>query len=216
MDPLHFCIAAAPLAVYILMLGIINLRRTPFVTTGARDTAALGIGVLGLVIAGPMELFFPEGAASQFGVFVWIMLIVFYGLCVSLVVLLMRARIVVYNITMDQLLPVLKIIATKLDRNSKWIGNSLMMPDLKVHLHVESVDWMRTIQLNAGGDQQSYEGWKRLEEELNKSLRKMPVTPNLPGVLFVCISAVMALATAAWMVAERENVAQAFNEMLRR
>ena len=67
MDSLHFCIAVVPLAVYLLMMGLLNLRRRPFVTTGARDAATLGIGVIGFVIAGPMELFFPEGAASQFG-----------------------------------------------------------------------------------------------------------------------------------------------------
>ena len=83
MDSLHFCIAIVPLAVYLLMLGLLNLRRHPFVTTGARDAATLGIGVVGFVIAGPMELFFPEGAASQFGAWVWLSLIVFYGLCVS-------------------------------------------------------------------------------------------------------------------------------------
>ena len=58
MDSLHFCIAVIPLAVYLLMMGLLNLRRRPFVTTGARDAATLGIGVVGFVIAGPMELFF--------------------------------------------------------------------------------------------------------------------------------------------------------------
>ncbi|MEM7454815.1 MAG: hypothetical protein AAF456_10745 [Planctomycetota bacterium] len=216
MDPLHFCIAIAPLSVYLLILGIINLSRAPFVTTGARDAAALAIAVLGLMIAGPMELFFPEGAASQFGGFVWIMLIVFYGLCVSLVVLLLRARIVVYNISMDQLLPVLKAISTKLDKNTKWVGNSLVMPGRNVHLHVEPVEWMRNVQLVAGGNQQSYEGWKVLERELSAALKPLRVGPNLPGVLFVCLSAVMAFGTAVWVIAERNNVAQAFDEMLRR
>ena len=105
MDPLHFCIAIAPLSVYFLMLGILNLYGRPFVTTGARDAAALGIGISGLVIAGPMELFFPEAAASQYGSFVWILLISFYGLCVSLIVLLMRSRIVIYNTSLEQLRP---------------------------------------------------------------------------------------------------------------
>lgn len=215
MDPLHFCIAVVPLAIYLLILGIINLSRSPFVTTGARDAAALAIAVIGLVIAGPMELFFPEGAASQFGGYVWIMLIIFYGLSVSLIVLLMRARIVVYNISMDQLIPVLKSISNKLDRNSKWNGNSLMMPNLKVHLHVESVDWMRNIQLVAGGNEQSYEGWKMLEQELKGALKGMRVGPSVPGVFFLCISAILAVGTAIWVIAEREEVARAFNELLR-
>ena len=74
MDPLHFCIAVAPLAVYLFLLGVLNLKGFPFVTTGSRDGAALAIGMVGFVIIGPMELFFPEGAASRFGAWVWIML----------------------------------------------------------------------------------------------------------------------------------------------
>ncbi len=53
-DPLHFCIALGPLAAYLLLLGAVNLSSRPFLTNGARDTAALGIGILGFAIVGPM------------------------------------------------------------------------------------------------------------------------------------------------------------------
>ena len=216
MDPLHFCIGIAPLAVYLLMIGLLNLNAKPFVTTGARDAAALGIGVSGLVVAGPMELFFPEGAASQFGGFVWLMLIIFYGLCVSLIVLLMRSRIVIYNLSSEQLLPSLKSIAHRLDREARWAGDSLLMPNLKIHMHVESVDWARNIQLCAGGNQQSYEGWRRLEQELRKELSTLRVATNMTGVGFLMMSGLLSLGAAAWMVSDQEAVAQAFIEMLRR
>ena len=64
-NPLHFCIAIAPLSVYLVMLGVLNLQRRSFVTTGARDAAALGIAISGLIVAGPMELFFPESARQR-------------------------------------------------------------------------------------------------------------------------------------------------------
>ena len=67
MDPLHLSIALSPLAVYFVLLGIINLSARPQLTTGARDTAALAVGLSGLVVVGPMELFLPERAAAQFG-----------------------------------------------------------------------------------------------------------------------------------------------------
>ena len=216
MDPLHFCIAVAPLAVYLLLIGLLNLSSKAFVTTGARDAAALGIGISGMVIAGPMELFFPEGAASQFGGYVWLALILFYGLCVSLVVLLMRSRIVVYNIAGDQLMPVLKSIAHKLDKDSRWAGEMLMMPNLKVHLHVESSDWSRNIQLCAGGSQQSYDGWRALEQELRRELSPIEVRPNLLGIGFLVVSGLLSLGAAIWLVTDQQAVAQAFTEMLRR
>ena len=216
MDPLHFCIAVAPLAVYLLLIGLLNLSSKAFVTTGARDAAALGIGISGMVIAGPMELFFPEGAASQFGGYVWLALILFYGLCVSLVVLLMRSRIVVYNIAGDQLMPVLKSIAHKLDKDSRWAGEMLMMPNLKVHLHVESSDWSRNIQLCAGGSQQSYDGWRALEQELRRELSPIEVRPNFLGIGFLVVSGLLSLGAAIWLVTDQQAVAQAFTEMLRR
>jgi hypothetical protein len=216
MDPLHFCIAVAPLAVYLLLIGLLNLSSKAFVTTGARDAAALGIGISGMVIAGPMELFFPEGAASQFGGFVWLMLIVFYGLCITLVVLLMRSRIVVYNISVDQLMPVLKSIAHRLDKDSRWAGDMLMMPNLKVHLHVESAEMFRNIQLCAGGNQQSYEGWRALEIELRKELRSTRVRPNLSGIGLLIVSGILSLGAAIWLITDQQAVAQAFTDMLRR
>jgi len=216
MDPLHFCIAVGPMAVYLLLLGVMNLRGRPFVTTGARDAAALGIGLVGFVIAGPMELFFPEGAASRFGGWVWLMLIVFYGLCVSLVVLLMRSRIVVYNISLEQLRPILTSVAMKLDPRSRWTGDSLLLPDQKVHLHVEPVEALRNVQLTAGGNRQSYEGWQALEKELSSALKTMSVGPNMIGVPFLIVSGALALFSAIWMLNDQDSVRFALDALWRK
>ena len=216
MDPLHFCIAIAPLAVYLLLLGVMNLRGRPFVTTGARDAAALAIGLVGFVIAGPMELFFPEGAASRFGAWVWLMLVIFYGLCVSLAVLLMRSRIVIYNISMEQLRPVLTRIAMSMDQRSRWSGASLLMPDRKVHLHVEPVETLRNIQLTAGGNHQSYESWQELEHELRDALKTLRVGPNMIGVPLLLVSGVLAMGAAVWMLRDQTAVAQALQELWRK
>ncbi len=216
MDPLHFCIAVAPLSVYFLLLGCLNLTARPFVTTGARDAAALGIGISGFIVAGPMELFFPEAAASQYGSFVWILLISFYGLCVSLIVLLMRSRIVVYNVGLEQLRPILNQVAMEMDRKSRWTGDSLLIPELNVHLHLEAVDWLRNVQLTSGGVNQSFEGWRKLEIELKKALSAIRVRPNLFGIGMLCAAFVLAAMSATWMIQDPQSVAQAFDDLLRR
>ena len=215
-DPLHFCIAIAPLSVYLVMLGALNLQRRSFVTTGARDAAALGIAISGLVVAGPMELFFPESAASQYGSFVWILLLSFYGLCVSLVVLLMRSRIVVYNISSEQLRPILNQVAMDLDKKSRWTGDSLLIPELNVHLHLEPVDWLRNVQLTSGGINQSFEGWRKLEVELRKALRPIRVRSNILGIGFLLIAASLAVISAGWMISDPQSVAQSLDALLRR
>lgn len=215
MDSLHFCIAVAPLAVYFLMLGLLNLRRRPFLTTGARDAATLGIGIVGFVVAGPMELFFPEGAASRFGPWVWLLLIVFYGLCVALVVLLMKPRLVIYNISMEELRPILTKIAMDLDPKSRWLDSALIVPRLRIHMHVEAVEWLRNVQMMAGGNQQSVEGWQRFETELRKAIDKLKVGPNVIGVPFLIASATLAIAAAFYMLQDPMSVVATLQDMLR-
>lgn len=215
MDPLHFCIAIVPLSVYLLMLGLLNLRRRPFLTTGARDIAALGVGIVGFMIAGPMELFFPESAASQFGAWVWVMLLVFYSLCVSLIVLLMRSRIVIYNVSMEKLRPALTMVAMEIDRKSRWAGDSLIIPSAGVHLHAEPVRWLRNVQLTAVGHNQSQDGWMILEAELGKALEKIPVGSNLIGIPFISISVLLAIFSAVWMLRDQAAVASSFENMWR-
>jgi hypothetical protein len=202
MDPLHFCIAVVPLAVYLLMIGYLNFGGRPFVTTGARDAAALGIGLVGLVAAGPMILFFPESAASHFGNWVWLMLLAFYGLFVSMFVLMMRPRIVIYNVTAEQLRPILTSIAMELDPKSRWAGNSLLIPSRKV-------------QLTSGGNQQSFEGWRELEGKLSEKLKDYSSGPNLVAFPLLIMALGLAIATASWMLLDKDGVAAAWEELRR-
>ena len=106
-DPLRLTIALVPLASYGLLIGLLNARRRPFLTTGGADLAALAAALSGLILVGPIELFRPEAASAEFGSYVWLFLLVFYWLCVWLAVLLAKPRLVVYNVTIDELRPVL-------------------------------------------------------------------------------------------------------------
>src|SRR4051812_131679 len=99
METIYLCVALGPLALYFLMLGLVNLSHRPLLVTGARDAAALGLALAGFVIVGPMQLFMPEQAATQFGPYVWLLMVSFYALCVSLWILLSRPRLVIYNVS---------------------------------------------------------------------------------------------------------------------
>src|SRR5688572_30564043 len=108
MDPLHVCIALGPVAMYLLVLGAINLSSRPFVTSGGRDVATLGIAISGFVIAGPLELFLPVRAVGFWGpAITWGLMFGIYILGLLLVVLTLRPRLVIYNVASDQLLHVL-------------------------------------------------------------------------------------------------------------
>lgn len=215
MDVLHLLIAFAPLAVYLLVMGMLNLSSRPFLMTGGRDLAALGVAISGFVVAGPMELFLPLQAASRFGGYVWLLLLGLYALVVMLMVLLSRPRLVIYNITADQLRPILGSTVSELDPDARWAGDNLALPNLGVQLHVEGFPLMRNIQLLASGSEQSYGGWRRLEVALGKALYQEQGTPNPYGLTLMLCGVLIAGLVGFWVVTDQQAVAQALRNMLR-
>ncbi len=215
-DTLHLSIALGPLAAYLLVLGLVNLSLRPFVTTGTRDTAALGLGLSGLTIAGPMELFLPEAAAFHIGPWIWFLMIGLYGLCLTLLILLLRPRLVIYNITLEQLRAVLAEVVNDLDRDARWVGDSLILPRLHVQLHVEPFPGLKNIQLVSSGPRQSYAGWRRLEDALAPALRKAKGEPNPYAVSLLVFGVLMVGIVTLSLVNNSQEVAVQLNEMLRR
>lgn len=215
MDPLHFTIIAAPLGVYFLLIGLIGLKNRPFVTTGSRDAAALAIGLSGLMIAGPMELFFPESAAGRFGSFVWLLLIAFYGLCVSMLVLLMRPRIVVYNLSPERLRPILASVAMRLDPKARWAGDSLLLPSMEVQLNLEGNPWLSNSQLVSIGSKQKFDGWRMIEKELREQLTQIKSETIVFGGGLIALAVGLAVAATLWILAQPDSVREALADMLR-
>lgn len=227
MDPLHLCIAIGPLAVYLLVLGIMNLSRRPIMTTGQRDAAALGIAISGFVVTGPMELFFPERAVQQFngfaiggyaipgGAWVWGMLLALYILTLILIVLMMRPRLVIYNITAEQLRPVLVQVASRLDPEARWAGENLVMPQLEVQLHLEPFIALKNVQLVSSGPQQSFQGWRRLEQELGTAVSETRGTIGTFGLMFQMNGILLLSVLSYWLYRDGQGVMAALDEMLR-
>ena len=131
-NPLHVAIALGPLAVYVMLLGMINLSSRPLVTNGARDTAALGVGVSGFILMGPFELLLPQATEFHWRGLVWLLLLAFYVLGLTLVVLLLRPRLVVYNIPAERIRPLLANLAVELDPDARWAGECLVLPQIGV------------------------------------------------------------------------------------
>ncbi|WP_425618223.1 hypothetical protein NA78x_001924 [Anatilimnocola sp. NA78] len=215
MDPLHFCIAVGPLSVYLLLLGLINLRRRPFITTGGRDSMALGIAIVGFVIVGPMELFLPEAAAANLHIWAWAMLVTLYLLSLVLLVLLMRPRLVIYNITGEQLRPVLSDVVTDLDPEARWAGDALSLPELGVQLHLEPTSMFKNVQLIAAGPQQNLAGWRRLEMELDRAFRKLDGAPNPYGASLMMFGFALAGYATYGLYQDPEAVVRTLQTMLR-
>ncbi len=215
MDPLRLGIALSPLAAYVLLLGLVNLSSRPLLTSGGRDMAALALGISGLVLVGPVELFFPEFAVERFGGYVWLMLIGLYALLVVFLMLVLRPRLVIYNMTVEQLRPTLAHVVSDLDPDVRWAGECLVLPRLGVQLHVEPFLAMRNVQLVSSGPHQSFAGWRRLERGLVKGLKGVSSTPNPYGFSLVFFGLLMVALVTFAVVSDTAAVAQTLQEMLR-
>lgn len=185
MDPFRLCLALGPVAMYLLLLGAINLSRRPLLVSGVRDTAALALAISGLIIVGPLELFFPFEAATHFGPHVWILLLVLYVMGIVLVLLLLRPRLIIYNISVDQLRPILADLVDHLDPAARWAGDSLVLPGLRVQLYVDNFAPMRSVSLISAGGNQSHPGWRRLETSLGDALLREDVARNPRGISLI-------------------------------
>ena len=180
MDPFRICLALGPLAVYLLSISLINLRRQPTLLSGTSDTAAIGLGVIGLMMIGPMELFMPDAAAARFGSYAWLFMIGLYGMVLVLSLLTLRPRLVIYNISSDELRAVLGDTVERLEPEARWAGDCLSMPKLGIQLYLDATPAMRNVTLVAGGQLQSPSGWKRLEVELAPIAENDPRRLQLP------------------------------------
>jgi len=213
-DPFRLCLALGPVAVYVLLLGALNLSRRPFVVSGTRDAAALGLALSGLTVVGPLELFLPE-AAVRLGPYAWLLLLLLYGLGLVLVLLMLRPRLIIYNISLDQLRPILADLVPRLDREARWAGDSLALPALGVQLHLESMNAMRNISLVSSGSRQSHAGWRQLEGELTDALAGVEVGRNPRGLSLLTFAVLIVLILVREISREPEATIQALFKMFR-
>ncbi|TVP99285.1 MAG: hypothetical protein EA381_10370 [Planctomycetaceae bacterium] len=211
-------IVALPLGAYLLMLGLIRLRRRVLVTTGGRDTFALALAISGLVAVGPGELFFPATAATALGTAVWPLLAMLYLLTVALVVLYQRPRLVVYGLGDAPLAaPLLRACrsidaASRLDERSGTIS----LPTVGLHL--------RLVRHRSGdsADVELFETdlrpdfWRSLLTELRREVAREPAASVGLGLVWATLGAIL-LGWAATQTALRPTeIAEGFRAWLSR
>lgn len=215
MDPFRLCLALGPVAIYLLLLGAINFTRRPFLVSGARDAAVLGLAVSGLVVVGPMELFVPIHAVLRFGSYVWLLLVALYGMVLLLCVLVSRPRLVVYNISSNELRPILADVVARLDPEARWAGDGLLLPNLGVQLHLDSFAPMRNVSLISVGSRQSHLGWRQLEVALRAALGQVEVARNPRSLTLAGLGLLLLALLFVTIARDPQAVAEAMFDMIR-
>lgn len=208
-------VALVPLAVYLAFLGYLNLRRRPLVVGGGRDLAALGIGVAGLVLIGPIELLLPRRAVTALGPQAWLLAVVLYSLGLTLLALLSRPKLVIYNIDLPTSKKGLDDVIPALDPDARWAGASLAMPNRGVELHLEASSIFRNVTLIATHEDQSFGGWRELDAALSERFERERSPLGWTAFAFVAGAILIAALLSREMFTRSPAIAEGCREMLR-
>lgn len=186
--------ALVPVAVYLVTIGLLHLRRRPVMLSGHADAALLTLGITGMVVAGPLALLQPGAGMSAWTTAV---LLLAFAVVVAGGVLAARPRMVIYNVGLDQLRPVVASVAASLDPTARWAGETAALPARGLQVHLDDRGPARTVSVIAAG-RTSAEAWIEFSRRLRRAVRGVRVRPSpWAGVFFGAGVAVMAV--AAWL-----------------
>lgn len=213
MDSIFLPLAVGPLALYLLLFGWLNLSHRPVLINGARDIYALGVAVAGMVFVGPFNLFLPEPARIRFGFLAWVLVAILYVLCVILLALLVRPRLIIYNMTLQQLNSVLTALMDRMGWKYDRSNNILAISHLKIQCEIDAFSPLRNIVLRSTSAEQSYHGWRRLEAALGTEFEGVEVQPNPFGKLMILLGLLGLGVCCAGFLAKRTLILQGFFDL---
>ncbi|MEY3203883.1 MAG: hypothetical protein RLZZ21_214 [Planctomycetota bacterium] len=180
---------------YLLGVGLLHLRRRPVAIAGGLDVMLLAAAVAGPMIAGPLDLLQPAGTSWPWRL---VVPLVCFAFLTAVVVLATRPRLVVYNVSLDQLRPVVAEIASRLDPEARWAGETVALPGRGVQVHLDGRGGMRSMSLVAIGARNSPEGWADVTRRVRHAVRRVRVRRSPWAAVFIGCGCLL-LAASAWL-----------------
>lgn len=193
-DSLPLGTAFFPLGIYLLALGWVHIRGRPFAVAGVWDGVLLGASLAGLIVVGPIALVRPVAGASAWS---WPILLLVFILVVTLCVLVSRPRLVVYNISVEQLRPIVAEVASALDSQARWAGETVAMPTRGFQVHLDGDGVLRTVSLIGIGRRSAHEGWSEFSRRIRQDTHRLRVRASPWGGVFAGLGAVL-VAFSVW------------------
>lgn len=193
-------VALLPLGGYLLALGWIHLRRRPTAVSGGLDVAALATGLSGFVLTGPLALLQPAVGTAAWAAFMMLgalVLIVAGGLLAT------RPRLLIYNVTVDQLRPVMAEVVRRLDGSARWAGESVVMPARGLQVLMDGRGLARCVSVVAVGTRASPEAWSEFARQLRREARALRVRRNPWGAAFAAAGVCCIAGGVTWAVIGR-------------
>ncbi|MBM4020798.1 MAG: hypothetical protein FJ284_00855 [Planctomycetes bacterium] len=188
-------VALLPLGVYLVALGWAHLSRRPVVVAGTVDLVALAAGVSGLVLAGPLAILQPAVGTAA-----WATAILLGSLLLILAggLLATRPRLVVYNVTLEQLRPLLAEVVGKLDASARWAGESVVLPARGLQVLLDGRGVARAVSVVAVGSRSSPEAWAEFARGVRRAARKLRVHRSPWGAAAVVVGLAIVAASLVW------------------
>ena len=187
--------ALLPFAAYLLWLAAVHLRRRPSTLAGSWDLLLLAAAVSGLVVAGPLALLQPVAGSTAWAAG---MLLLAAGLVFAGVLLAARPRLVVYNITPEQLRPLVAEVVKALDPAARWAGETAALPGRGIQVHLDGRGAMRSVSVVALGGKTSAEGWAEFSRRFRQAVRGVRVRRSPWAALFGGCGCLL-VAAVAWL-----------------
>jgi hypothetical protein len=213
-EPARLCIALGPLAVYFVLLGVVNLARRPVVITGSRDLLALGLALSGFAVIGPIELLTSTTLVIALGPIYWALVLALYASGWLLLTMYVRPRLVVYNVREEELAAALEQAAREVDAQAGWAGQTLLLPAWQTQVALEPFSPLGNVSVVSVGEGPGPAFWRQLELALRRRLDETPVAPNRYGLAMVILAAVMFVAMFYQWASGPRVVTRALLDML--
>jgi len=187
--------ALVPPGLYLVAIAARHLRRRPTAVSGAADVAWLAAALAGLVLVGPMELLQPVGVR---GVWRTVLPLLLVALAAALALLAGRPRLVVYNVSPEQLRPIVAQVAAALDTGARWAGETVALPARDIQVNIDARGGMRSVSLVAVGTTSSPESWADFTRRVRSAIRRVRTRATAWAWVFAALGAAF-LAAAAWL-----------------
>jgi hypothetical protein len=179
-DSIPLWLACLLPGLYLLGIAVVHVRHRPLAVPGGWDLAIVAAAVAGLAMAGPLDLIQPVAIRGPWRL---VLPAVLCGLLVALAILVARPRLVVYNVTLEQLRPVVAQVAASLDRQSRWAGETVALPGRGIQVTLDGRT-ARCVSLAAIGGRTSPEGWAEFSRRVRRSVRVLRVRSSPWAVVF--------------------------------
>jgi hypothetical protein len=110
---------------------------------------------------------------------------------------------VIYNVTVDQLRPLLAEVVGQLDSSARWAGESVVLPAQGLQVLMDGRGIARCVTVAAVGTRASPEAWAEFARRVRRGARKLRVRRNPWGGLFLAAGLTCLAAASAWAIIDR-------------